>query len=151
MKTHWYTILIPEDELSYKELSKAFNDIYLDWINAFKKKFLQKKMILKLEKENNYLFSALDSLKETHTSLVDERFNVYDTLIEKVEKVVCATYMTLKLELENLKKQLIHALSLSYTNYTSSSDKGIFLRKTLTLLEEIKKSILSKAMSLLWW
>lgn len=40
-------------------------------------------MILKLEEEINHLNHALESLKETHTSLMNERCNISDTLVEK--------------------------------------------------------------------
>lgn len=81
----------PEDELSYRELSNTFNDMYVDSINAFKEIYLQKEIILKLEKKINDLNRALYSLKEAHKSLVTEFFNVSDTLVEKLEKVECPT------------------------------------------------------------
>lgn len=37
-----------DNEYSYSELSKAFNDMYVDSINDFNKISLQKEMILKL-------------------------------------------------------------------------------------------------------
>lgn len=48
-----------EDQLSYRELLKAFNDMYADSINAFKKISFQKEMILKLGKYINDLNSSL--------------------------------------------------------------------------------------------
>lgn len=47
--THVYTSN-PEDEPLYRELSKAFNEMCADSIDAFKKISLQKKIILKHEK-----------------------------------------------------------------------------------------------------
>lgn len=55
-----------------------------------------------MKNEINNLNSALDSLKETHTSLVDECFNIYDTLVEKIEKVECVICPILKLKIETL-------------------------------------------------
>lgn len=43
-------------------------------------------MILKLEKDINDLNCALDPLKEAHSSLFDERFNIFDTSVEKIKK-----------------------------------------------------------------
>lgn len=53
-------------------------------LSAFKKISLQRKLISKLEKEINGLNSALYTLKEEHASLIDEHFNVYDTLVERI-------------------------------------------------------------------
>lgn len=57
-----------------------FDDIYADSINAFNKISLQKKMIENPKKEINNLNYALDSSKEVITSLVDEHFNIFDTI-----------------------------------------------------------------------
>lgn len=37
VKTHKYTFFDHDDEYSYSELSKKFNDMYAESINAFKK------------------------------------------------------------------------------------------------------------------
>lgn len=66
-------------------------------------------MILKLKEEISNLNRALDSLKEVHTYLVGERYNVLNTLVEKVEKAECVLCPTLKLQIETLKGQLTHA------------------------------------------
>lgn len=59
-------------------------------------------MILELEKEINNPNHALYSLKEVHASPFYERYNVLDTLVEKVAKVECVTCPSLKLEIETL-------------------------------------------------
>lgn len=66
-------------------------------------------MILKLEDEINNLNRALDTLKEAHTSLVDEHYHVLDTLIEKMEIVEYVKCPILKLEIETLIGKLTHA------------------------------------------
>lgn len=53
--------------------------------------YLQRKIFLKLENEINDLNNVLYSFKEVHTSLVDEHFNVSNTLVEKVERVKFVT------------------------------------------------------------
>lgn len=47
-----------------------------DSINDFKKIYLKKEIILKLEEEINSFNRALETRKEAHTSLVDESYNV---------------------------------------------------------------------------
>lgn len=54
-------------------------------------------MILKLEEAINNLNRALETLKEAHTSLVDECYNVSDTLVEKMEIVECVACISLKI------------------------------------------------------
>lgn len=71
---------VSDNDYSYSELLKSFNDMNVDSMNAFNKISLQK-MILKLDEEINNLNRALETLKEVHTSLVDERYNVLDTLV----------------------------------------------------------------------
>lgn len=48
-----------DNEYSYSEFLKAFNDMYADSIKAFKKVSLQKEIILKLEEGINHLNHAL--------------------------------------------------------------------------------------------
>lgn len=104
-----------DNEYSYSELSNALNDMYVDSIKEFKKKILQKEMILKLEGGINHLNCALKSLKEVHTSLMDERCNALDTLVE---------VLILKLEIETLNVQLTHVTSLSCTCPSYSNERG---------------------------
>lgn len=92
-----------DNDYSYSELSKAFNDMYADFIKALRK----------FEEDTNHLNCALESIKETHTSLMNEHYNVLDTLVEKMEIVECFECISLKLEIEILKGQLTHATSLS--------------------------------------
>lgn len=73
----------------------------------------------------------MESLKELHTSLVDEHYNVYDTLVEKVKKLECVMFPTIKLEIENLKRKLIQTTSLSCSRSSYSSDKWTIFKKTL--------------------
>lgn len=102
-------------------------------------------MILKIEKKINNLNHALDSLKETHTYIVDEHYNISDTLVEKVAKVEYVTCPSLKLKIETLKGQLTHITLLSCTWYRSSSDRGeIFKKNYHGTLGEIEKAFLSK-------
>lgn len=86
-------------------------------------------MIEKLEKEINDLNSTLGSLKQAQTSMVDEHFNVYDTSVEKVEKVKRVTCPALKSKIKNVKGQLTHVISLYTTSSTSSSSRGILFKK----------------------
>lgn len=102
--------------------------MYADSTKEFKKIYLKKEMILKFEVEINNLNRDLDTLKEAHTSLIDELYNVLDTLVERIEKVGYVACPSLKLEIETLKGQLIHASSLSCTSSSSSSDSGTFLK-----------------------
>lgn len=64
-----------------------------------------------------------------HTSLVDEHYNVSDTLVEKVVKEQCVTCPTLKFEIENLKGHLTHATSLSCICSNSSIGGGMIFKK----------------------
>lgn len=54
-------------------------------------------MILTLENEINNLNHALVCLKEAHTSLMDVRCNVSNTLVEKIKVVECVECPILKL------------------------------------------------------
>lgn len=66
--------------------------MYADVLSAFKKKILQEKLILKLNKnEINDLNSFLNFLKEYHASFIDERFNAPYTLAERIVIMDCVT------------------------------------------------------------
>lgn len=101
-------------------------------------------MILKLEEEINDFNHAWEALKETHTSLIDERYNVSDTLLEKMEIVECVECPTLKLEIGNLKRQLTHATSLSCTCSSSLSKRGKVFKKNPHVTKRNRRSISSK-------
>lgn len=101
-------------------------------------------MILKLE-EINHISCASESLKKAHTSLVDDRYNVSDTLFKRIKKVECVMCPSLKLEIENIKGQLTHSTSLSYTCSGSSSDRGTLFKKNPHVTRRNRKSISSKA------
>lgn len=70
-----------DNRYSYSELSKAFNDMYVDSVKVFIEIYLQKEIILNLEEEIKHLNRALESLKEEHTSLMNEHCNVSDILV----------------------------------------------------------------------
>lgn len=113
-----------------KQFSKAFSEMHAD-VDDFKKIYLQRKLISKIENEINDLNSALDSLKEEHVSLINENFSTSNILVEKVV-CVCVydvTSLTLKLENENLKEKLTQAMFRSTTSYMSSSERGIGFEK----------------------
>lgn len=118
--------------------------MYVDFLNACKKISLPNKVILKHKKEISNLNSALYSLREVPTSLVDEHFNVFNTLVEKEEEVECVTCPTLKFEIENLKGQLTHVISLSTKSSTNSSDRGAISKKNHHVTRRNRKSISSK-------
>lgn len=61
---------------SYNQLSKSFREIHADVLGIFKKTSHKRKFILKLEKEICDLNSALEFLKEAHTSLVSKHLYV---------------------------------------------------------------------------
>lgn len=113
-------------------------------LSDFKKISLQRKIILKLENEINDLNNTLDSLKEEHTYLVSEQFNVFDALAEKVVKIDCDTCSILKHENEKLKGQLAQAISLSTTLSTSSSERGIGFEKNHRFARRNRKRISSR-------
>lgn len=73
----------PEFKPSYKQLSKAFSEMHAYALSAFKKNSLQRKLILKLKKDINYLNSVVDSLNKEHNYLASEQFNVYDTYVKR--------------------------------------------------------------------
>lgn len=106
---------------SYKQFPKAFRKMHEDTLDTFKKVYLQRKHISKLEKEVCDLNNTLDSLKEEHASLIKERFIVSDTLAENIVKIECDTCPILKLESENLKGELTQSISLPTIVFTSSS------------------------------
>lgn len=118
-----------DNEYSYSDLFKAFNDMYAYSIKAFKNIDLQKEIILKLEEEINHLNRALESLKEAHTSLMNECCNVFDTLVENIEIEECVECPILKHEIETLEGQLTHATPLSCTYSSSSSERGKVFKK----------------------
>lgn len=100
-------------------------------------------MILKLEEAINNLNRALETLKEAHTSLVDECYNVSDTLVEKMEIVECVECPILKIEIETLKGQLTHDTSLSCTYSSYSSERGNDFKKNLHVTKRnIRRSII---------
>lgn len=82
---------------------KAFSEIHTDALSAFKKIYIQIKLISKHEKKINDLNSALYSLKEENASLVVELFNASDTLDKKIVNMDCVTYPNSKHENENIK------------------------------------------------
>lgn len=63
----------------------------IESLNEFKIISSQKKNILKPEEEISNLESTLDSLKEEHTSLVNDQLNISNTLEEKVDVIKCDT------------------------------------------------------------
>lgn len=101
-------------------------------------------MILKLEEEINNLNCALETLKEAHTSLIDEHYDVLDTLVEKMEIVECVKCPILKLEIETLKGQLTHATSLTCTCSSSLSERGKVFKKNPYVTKRNRRSISSK-------
>lgn len=70
---------------------------------------------------------------------MDERCNVSDNLVEKIEVVKCVECPISKLESETLKVQLTHVTSLSNACSSSSVKDERFLIKILMSLEEIKE------------
>lgn len=78
-----------------------------------------------------------------HTSLVDECYNVSDTLAEKEAKVECVYCPYLKLEIDTLKGKLNYAISLSCTFSSSSSDRGKVFKKNPHVTRRNRKSISS--------
>lgn len=119
--------------------------MYSNSINEFKKISFQKEVILKLKEEINHINRALESLKEAHTSIIDKRYNVSDTLVERIEKVKYVTCPSLKLEIETLKGQLTRATSLSCTCSSFLSEKGTTFKKNPHVIRRSRKSISSKA------
>lgn len=110
------------------------------------RRFLSKnEIILKLKEEINNFNRTLDTLKESHTSLVDECYHVLDTLVEKMEIMECVKCPILKLEIETLKVQLTHVTSLSCTCYIYSNERGNLFKKTPHITQRNKRSISSKA------
>lgn len=79
----------PEVKPSYKQLLKAFSEIYAEALDSFKKISLRRKHISKFKKDINDLNSSLDSLKEEYSSLIDDRFSISNTLVENIDYVIC--------------------------------------------------------------
>lgn len=119
---------------------KAFREKHAHILGAFKKIYLEIKMISILEREITILNNALESLNEVYAYLVREQLCVSDTLEEKIGKMECDVFSTLKIENENLKGQLTRVVSLSNVVSTFSIDRGNnFNKKNLPMsLEKIE-------------
>jgi len=58
---------------TYKDLQDSIYEMHVEYLNAFEKLIAQKKTILKLESEISKLKEALESLKDEHALLVNEK------------------------------------------------------------------------------
>lgn len=65
---------------SYNELSKAFHEMHVEFLNAFNKISSQNKKILALEEQVLKLKRDLQSLKKDHASLVNGQLCISNTL-----------------------------------------------------------------------
>ncbi|XP_050874924.1 uncharacterized protein LOC127078519 [Lathyrus oleraceus] len=134
-----------ENEYTYGELSSAFNAMCADSIKAFKNIALQKEIIDTLEHDINNLNRALKCLKEVHTSHMEDRCIVLDTLAEKIEVVECVNCPILKTKIETLRGYLTHATTFSNTCYSFSSERRKVFKKNPHLTRRNRRSVSSKA------
>lgn len=86
-------------------------------------------MISKLEGKISNLNSILESLKEEHTSLVNENLCMSSTIEEKVDIVGCGNFPILKLKIKNLKWKLTHNIKSPSVVSSDSSAKRQNFRK----------------------
>lgn len=86
-------------------------------------------MISKFEAKISNLNSILESLKEEHTSLVNENLCISSTIEENVDIVGCGNCPILKLEIKNLKWKLTHNIKSPSVVSSDSSAKRQNFRK----------------------
>jgi Txe/YoeB family toxin of Txe-Axe toxin-antitoxin module len=105
-----------DNQPSYDELQNAFNEMYGEALDTFRKLSRQKKMNAKLEEEiaklkndNMKITSAFESLKEEHALILNELNKSSKETMSINQDKECETCPTLQIQIKSLKLQLEEA------------------------------------------
>jgi len=134
---------------TYKDLQDSIEEMHVESLNAFEKLIAQKKTILKLESEISKVKEAFESLRDEHTSPVNEK--IVSPTIESPKKnspkydnwmdcASCETCPSLHEEIKSLNKKSEQAPKGSMTFSINSKDERAPFKRLYTKYSYVRKN-----------